>query len=179
MAQNALWREDFGKKGCLHFSYKNILLKYSKNMKRSPNRWHGPFHPLKKLIFSIINTYILYYFTCLAGFNANYPISPMCDHRRVPICMPNIDPGDTCTGWNCCKHRNGTLRCRRPVDLVTEGGCIIDRNHHCYIVNCLCDEMDSVDRSTTTISSMQGVDSVDRSTSTTELKKQNHPHKQR
>ena len=28
MAQNALWREDFGKK--LHFCYKNILLKYSK-----------------------------------------------------------------------------------------------------------------------------------------------------
>ena len=24
------------KKACLHFSYKNILLKYSKNMKRSP-----------------------------------------------------------------------------------------------------------------------------------------------
>ena len=36
MAQNALWREDFGKKTCLHFSYKNMLLKYSKNMKRSP-----------------------------------------------------------------------------------------------------------------------------------------------
>ena len=32
VAQNALWREDFGKKACLHFSYKNIILKYSKNM---------------------------------------------------------------------------------------------------------------------------------------------------
>ena len=46
MTQNALWREDFGKKACLHFSYKNILLKYSKNMKQSPKSWHRPFHPL-------------------------------------------------------------------------------------------------------------------------------------
>ena len=35
------------KKACLHFSYKNILLKYSKNMKQSPKSWHRPFHPLK------------------------------------------------------------------------------------------------------------------------------------
>ena len=46
MVQNALWREDFGKKACLHFSYKNILLKYSKNMKWAPKSWHRPFHPL-------------------------------------------------------------------------------------------------------------------------------------
>ena len=28
VAKNALWRENFGKKASLHFSYKNILLKY-------------------------------------------------------------------------------------------------------------------------------------------------------
>ena len=28
------------------FSYKNILLKDSKNIKRSPKKWHAPFHPL-------------------------------------------------------------------------------------------------------------------------------------
>ena len=48
MAQNALWRQEFWQKACLHFSYKNILLKYSKNMKWSPKSWHRPFHLLKQ-----------------------------------------------------------------------------------------------------------------------------------
>ena len=42
-----LKRRIWKKKACLHFSYKNILLKYSKNMKRSPKSWHRPFHPLR------------------------------------------------------------------------------------------------------------------------------------
>ena len=28
------------------FSYKNILLKYTKNINRSPKEWHAPFYPL-------------------------------------------------------------------------------------------------------------------------------------
>ena len=37
------------------FSYKNILLKYSKNMKRSTKKWHRPFYPLIIQIANINN----------------------------------------------------------------------------------------------------------------------------
>ena len=133
----------------------------------------------KKNVTPIIKTYILYYFTFLADFIAYSPISPMCNLPTVPECMRNIDPGDTCTGWSCCKQ-NQRLKCGKPVEEVKEGACIIGRqgDTDCYTVNCSC-EVDSVDRSTTTIFSTQGVDSVDRSTTTSEIRKQNQPHEQR
>ena len=104
----------------------------------------------------------------------------MCNLLTVPDCMANPTPGDTCTGWHCCKQNNQRLRCERPSEQTVEGDCIIERNQDCYTVLCFC-EVNSMDRSTTTISSTQGVDSVDRSTTTntTEIKEQNHPHKQR
>ena len=37
--RNRRGKESLAKK-CLHFSYKNILAKYSKNMKQSPKNWH-------------------------------------------------------------------------------------------------------------------------------------------
>ena len=42
MAHNALWREDCGKMRAYIFSYKNILLKYTKTVKWSQKKWYEP-----------------------------------------------------------------------------------------------------------------------------------------
>ena len=101
MAQNALWREDFGKKACLHFSYKNILLlKYSKNMKWLPKSWHRPFHPLKaagrsQIVDLYINTpssnvYIIYifdskYITFNKWWCSMTPVMTVWNHSNCPF----------------------------------------------------------------------------------------------
>ena len=46
MAQNALWREDFGKKHVYILVTKIYYWNIQKTMKRSPKSWHKMFHSL-------------------------------------------------------------------------------------------------------------------------------------